>query len=50
MNTGNLVNRFQVNFLSWAGEGGAQREKKATQGPNKLFPSHPSPRESQEAA
>lgn len=34
--------------MSRAGEGGAQREKEASQGPSKLLSSHPSPRESQE--
>ena len=36
--------------MSRAREGGAQMEKEANQGPNKLIPSHPSPKESQEPA
>lgn len=53
MNTGNLINHFQVNFpslksMSGAGEGGAQRAKEASEGTHELLPSHPSPRESQD--
>lgn len=53
MKTGNLINHFQVNFpslksMSGVGEGGAQREKEASEGPHELLPCHPSPRESQD--